>query len=655
MRRIALLSLLVLAVFTASGLYFINGKLPALATARAADTLRAAGFAEAALPAGDIRLGAARFENIALDADGFSKIKRLELRYNPLSLWLAGRAGEIIVDGLSLTGELTETGALSISGWTPAPLPSQPKTLRFKRLSLENAGLALLTRSMGGVSVGFDGQLRLTGKGAEFQGNAKSSQKHLGFNARVTGGMAKSGFWQVNVEIEQGKIENGPLKASRITGIMNLSADERGHILITSDVDAGGLSLHDFPWQNASATVEHSANSLKIFTDMKSIGVDGLELGLSLGGSPQPGTVFDETTGSLHAETLAALLEYLAASGALPLDPQASGALRNAEDISVDFAIQPAQTPSVTSFILNIKDKSQDINIKANIDIKSRKEYRLALVSDPLFMDRFAAFMSGAEKAQSGFTGGQITLTGALDVREKEIHGALKAAISGSAYEFGPLRLNEISGTLTLDRPQTLSSVETQSLSCSLPLAGINHKCSLGLALKNGALLMKALDIGIFGGQITARDFTPAQMTLEIRDIDLYALTRALKIPGLSATGTARGALPLSLDEKGRLLVSGGKITGTSSGIVHYIYTKPPAFFIGDEFEQTAMKATLENYHYDSFEITIDGLLLDNPDIVITSTGRNPAMPGGRPLDLRFQANASPAPVFKTLLRTPEN
>ena len=649
MLKPALVTAATLIALIGGSAYFFNARLPDMANAYALDSLRAAGFAVPVPPAGDVRYNAARFENIILDAEGFSKIRRLEIRYNPAALVLLKSVSAVKIEGLSLTGDIAENGAITVSGWQQPAQKTDISALHLKSLSVEESNIAFLTRNVGGISVAYDFQLRANGNGAEFRGNAKSSQKHLTFIASATGLVNDKGFWQSDIEIEQGKFEIAPIKASRVNGSITISATEGTAPLITSDLRAGGLTLYDFPWQNASIAIEKQDGTFKILSDMKSVGVDGVELNLQREGQNQ------DISGSLQAESLADLAAYLIAGDIAPIDTKAAAALQGMANPRIDFAMGPALESGRRTIIFNIKNNSEIIELKGKIDAQSNGDYTGTLANDPVFLGAFEAFMTGAEPDQSRFRAGNASLSGDYSKKGKDFTGTIKTEIADGVYDFGGLRLEKISGALVMDDLKSLSAKTIKDFSCALPLVqGISHNCKLSVGVTKGKATVKSLNIGIFGGLVSTSGFSPLgkepKLVLEISNIDLGALTRALKIKGLTATGTAAATLPLTL-ENGKLVVRGGRVFSAGPGVLQYKYETSPEFFVGNELELETIRLALENYNYDSFEFQVDGAIMEKPEIAIIGNGLNPNLPGQNPVAIRMKTSGDLHALFKNMIR----
>ena len=369
MRKLILTGIAVILIFAGGGGYFFNIYIPARARAYTAELLKSAGFTAAVLPEGQIRFNAARFDNINLDSEGLNKIRRVEILYNPITLAFAQTITEAKIDGISLTGEITKAAALDIPGWSK-PVSSL-RNLKLKTFSIVKSSLAVLTDEIGGISISFDAQLRLHDKGAEFRGSARSAQRRLSFNALASGNMNTDGLWQTEIEIDKGKFETSPLRANRISGKAFITDSEDTAPEIISELSAGGFSVYDYPWQNAEIAMELKNGIFSFFSDMKSVGVDGLELSLSINSTPEG----RESSGRIHAEKLGTLEKYLEKSGALPDKIKSIKSKNTIENVVMDLITPIGQKEKdVTALPFILKD-SKDKTLAAGelATVKNKK------------------------------------------------------------------------------------------------------------------------------------------------------------------------------------------------------------------------------------------------------------------------------------------
>lgn len=291
----------------------------------------ATGFENVALPKPERERGLVVYKDIPLDPDGFSTIGKMKIEYG-----LSGRMQSVQIENLSLTGELGDDLKITMAGWRkPSPavfhgLSSVPNDVR---ISIQNAQIELLSETHGGIELRLDLEIQPGNDGREFQARLEGAQKQLSYDANVTGLITPSGIWQANIEIEQAKFDLGHLKSTRISGIINITGEKFGHSEVIGNLQAGGLTLLDLPWQNTAITLDGDLERTRMIIGAKSAGVDGMELGLTLGDIQQSAVY----AGSLHCESISDLLQYLKINGALPFEGFPSGSQAETKSLDIEF------------------------------------------------------------------------------------------------------------------------------------------------------------------------------------------------------------------------------------------------------------------------------------------------------------------------------
>ncbi len=308
MRKSAIATLILFLVFFASAAYALFVLSPQIVQEQVVEKFGALGINVAALPAPQKRYGALRYTDAALDTEGFSTIKTLDIVYDPLKLLMLKKLDSIKISGLSMTGEIAEDGALSIAGWKNIPIPLSHERFELNKIDIADARLSLLTPFLGGITLNYDLQITKRKKNLELQGRINSEQKRLSLSAGISGHINNKNLWQTNFNIEQGRIELADIKASRVISNIQISNNNGAEPKLFAEFTAGGISMHNLPWQNASGSIEGTPFNYKILIDAKSTGAEGVELSLNAEKAlNRPAALM----GNLHAENAAALVKYL--------------------------------------------------------------------------------------------------------------------------------------------------------------------------------------------------------------------------------------------------------------------------------------------------------------------------------------------------------
>ncbi len=314
--------------------------LPDLAEQSLQTALRDSGFHDVRLDKLQSGRDYVMYENVSLDPDGISTIQTLAVKYSLLGLLYGRQFERLQIHGLSLTGEIhsDQTPYVSISGWTPADIMTFMQNLPARELNIKSSRIAVLTEDFGGVTLNFEAQATRHKTYADLQIKAGSAQKNLNFALNATGRL-QSRTASLELEIERGKVEwdRWQIKASRISGKATHTQDSEDHENDTA-LQIGGLNFLGMPWQNIGASIEANESYLKVIAGGKSVGLEGLELGIDIekiAGRPPGLSAF------IHFETLGDFLDYYYANDYADLTESQWDAIRKISGLTVYLVASP--------------------------------------------------------------------------------------------------------------------------------------------------------------------------------------------------------------------------------------------------------------------------------------------------------------------------
>lgn len=211
-------------------------------------------------------LGYTTYQNVALDADEFQKIKTLRITYSSLD---PSNISAIHINGLRLD-------AITLKDLRP--LYDRLLSLPAKSIKITGGKASLLHETFGGISLSFDLDIQQSNSMKTLQGRLETIQKNLGFQATLSLQKPQGQSWQGEVEIQKGRLTLDPMNISRLNGIINLHSN--GSIL--SNFKAGGASFHNIPWTNLNGSAELRDQTLKGFIDANALGEENIELTVSM-------------------------------------------------------------------------------------------------------------------------------------------------------------------------------------------------------------------------------------------------------------------------------------------------------------------------------------------------------------------------------------
>jgi hypothetical protein len=348
-KKLIVIGLVGLLVLILTAPYLIA---PGIAQKKLRAALETSGLDISRLGNPKIGMNALLYSDIALDADKISSIDHIKVTYDPFSLLMSGTLSKLDIIGLDLNGswENDQLNSLTFTGWKKLKSLSNLPFEKIRQISLQKARLSVLTANAGILSAHLDLTINRKGHQAEFQTSLKSEQKFLSFAMTGTGLIEKN-RWLAELEIPEAKFEDpaGAIKATRMNGTLVMSARKGEPLNLTSELHAGGLQTYGLPWQNASATIEHSEGVFKILSEAEAVGNPDIELELNLSEINKRWL----TSGGFHAPITNDLINFLASKAAF--EPLASALKPHASrpDLNVIFG---STEESANVFSYSIED-----------------------------------------------------------------------------------------------------------------------------------------------------------------------------------------------------------------------------------------------------------------------------------------------------------
>lgn len=229
----------------------------------------------ALLPQATHRPGMLVYKNVPLDTEDISQIGTYTLAAN----W-RGQMRAIIAD-VTLTGEIDDTGALSLSGLKD----TASTTFRWETLatidqfSVHNMRIGILTPLFGGIEIILDLEAqRQDDETFLLQGRLSSTQQSLAFDLSINGTL---GPRQGNIQLElaNARLDAAPwgIKFTRASGTGQITPDTDGGYRLLADLQAGGLSAGESHWQSVSATYERTTDFEKLWLEGKALAQPDVE------------------------------------------------------------------------------------------------------------------------------------------------------------------------------------------------------------------------------------------------------------------------------------------------------------------------------------------------------------------------------------------
>lgn len=639
--------LLVLSVLTGCAyLYALYFFIPEQMKYHFAETLTRAGFEHVKYQSVSASGGAVVFRGVTLDEKGFASVERVDIRYSPISYLLGGGHADLVkIHKLRLTGELSDAYALTLAGWQVGDdLTKKLAAFSANTVIIEESALDLLSPELGGLKFDFEGQLKQGGgKGGElgFFGRVKSKQSKLGFDSSVSGTLSKNGQLELTAKADELQIERGDLKVNRASAEITFTKFPQATPSIAIRALATSLSWRSMPFGDMNVIIEHKDGDLNLFAEGKAQGQDKIDFSIGIKSSGEEPTTYEIVA---SPENFSLLTAFLIRNGlikeGLPLPPLLANLKSPALSVSFDDTILTEPEALGT---WSLEAEAQGLSLEGEFAKKKDK---------PDIWGARCTKASFTEEAEDGslappfYTDIPLFCAIEWDSRTKPAQAiwGIRADIKGEELHFGPIRLMKISGQVGERYTGSGKPERRSTLTFELPIRKeIEHQGRIRINLDaTGGGLIEGLNLSIYGGTIRADNFDlkglsfPPQMTFKVSDINLTDYLKDLNLPNMVVFGHLGGVVPLIRTKSG-LTIKDGLLQSQEPGIIKMPESLSYTLFPGPDPQMTTIRAALKNYHFEFFELRLDGTVSGSTMITLNSRGTNPDLPDKKPIEMNLQ------------------
>lgn len=242
--------------------------LPSIVQGRMNAFFSRSGFSDITIAKTSTRPGGATLKEIQLDEEGFSTIERIDLKFNWFLYMLKQQIDSVEIykivhndlsDHIDLNA-LMESFDLNLM-----------RTVPVRTISIDNAQLNLST-DFGDIRMEAKMLMNTLNDGSKtVQAVTWAKQYQLGFQVPVSGVLRPDGSFLFESTFNEGKLNVGPLRVSRLSGWASLEnsrkeEDGKDTTAFSTQLDAGSADILGLPVQDISIALSQSPqNSNGIF------------------------------------------------------------------------------------------------------------------------------------------------------------------------------------------------------------------------------------------------------------------------------------------------------------------------------------------------------------------------------------------------------
>ncbi len=597
--------------------------------------------------------GKITFSDISLDEKGFSSIGNLSVHFSLTKFLLnPNHAQKIIISDMSLSGEISN-GSLILTGQANNSKALQRlKNIPANIVIIKNSSIDILSKELGGVKINYNGQAKISSSGnIEIKAQASSKQKKLSFQSKINGTISSDDLISITAESDQISLSQKDLSIRRGAATIELKHSIRtAQTSIYAQSNFSSINWQNLPLRTVSTTLEITPKK-NILTAKGSIfGNENIEWSAQI--NKTDGATISNI--NITPARFSELLSFLERNKRLQKNINFPAFVFNLQQPTISINVTADNNKfsgdfkfisSNPEFNINgifISDKNSD-NIKGKI--YSKKSYIYAKNKDATTNQRVAF-----QQASTG----NFTVNRLKNIAD--INWNLNTKIENGHIDYASLKLENINGNFSY-KQKNPNKAKT-SLNFKMPLKPHikqSGKIKLNITDKNKPLFQSVL-FKIYEGSIKTKTplFNGSTLSnrnkLIISDINLTQLFHDSQFKDIIIFGKLGGMLPVKMSD-GKININGGILQSQGSGIIRLPTDLINGLFIGKSKKMQLIRKALKNYHYEFFEIRLDGDLSGGVMMSINSSGYSPDIKDKESVDISLQIETKPALLFKDLVK----
>lgn len=269
-------------------------------------------------------------------------------------------------------------------------------------------------------------------------------------------------------------------------------------------------------------------------------------------------------------------------------------------------------------------------------------------------------------------TGGELSLSGKLKIKNKKIDPLIKLKINDFSTTYQKMRISKLSSIISFNQLSPLTTddwqtIKVDEINSSVKMQNIVVPFRL---TSQESLELRNAKIDLMGGNISLAEklslHLPSQkisdFAINIQKIKLHqALSLALK-EQIKAQGDLSGHIPFK-NINNKILIKQGNIQSNQQGIIRYSPKKETPLASSQNQNVNILLKYLANFYYDKLNISINSnkkydfaMVLDafgkNPLLTSeTALGKNMVFDGRKPLKFQMTLSGNIVKMLKSELR----
>lgn len=600
--------------------------------------------------------------DVSLDDQRFGIIESVIIRYSALDfLTNNGRGNSVAIKGMKLTGELSKDNTPVMASWqNNAQLMQNLQHFPVDNISIEDAVFDLFSESLGGIRIQADGQINISAaQDMSIKAHLRSQQKRLTFSSKLEGSLEANDLLSVQADVEDFLLDLPAIQIRRgqgsLSGIFPFGDTDSHPPSLSIKGQLASLTWNNLPLRNIKVNAEVSPMQTSHYDLQGStIGPETIEWRsnvLTTTGTDDSSLYRSNT--QIMPASLGDLQSFLKRNTDLALDSPLPAILLQREAPVV--TINNASNSNTKEKRGSMEIKFIDLPTVLNVEYRSDPDNELDLIgSTKVERTTFQPTVDGDDTTFFNFSAlGNFTLRKYASA--PELLWIAHTKVYDGLISFGSLNIPNIKGVIFLGTDSAQKKKHFLDFQFNLK-SNIRQKGRLYLNLDDAASpLLGKLTLDIYDGTLEIRDPLIRQgriarkNVLEVSNINLNTLARDARLPGVSVNGYLAGRIPFEEKDRG-LYVTGGLLQSQDKGVIRLSNKITEGLFPDDTAKNERLRQALTNFHYEFFEIRIDGDLSDRVMITLSTRGKNPEIPTKDPVDVNLQIETPISVLFQSLL-----